>query len=126
LSVIIDALVKPIEMAVEEITADGEATFLDRLEAFAPGTPTIFSSYVYECVNVIALASLAAGSTDPEVFVAEMTTVTNGGTGCISYADITTEPAVRSQRSVLLQLPSCKSLTNQMQDKQHRLRRTGQ
>ena len=32
--------------------ADGEPTFLDRLEAFAPGTPTIFSGHFYDCVNV--------------------------------------------------------------------------
>jgi branched-chain amino acid transport system substrate-binding protein len=66
---------------------DGEPTFLDRLEAFAPGTPTIFSGHFYDCVNVVALASLAAGSIDPGDFVVEMQTVTNGGTECISYEE---------------------------------------
>jgi branched-chain amino acid transport system substrate-binding protein len=66
---------------------DGEPTFLERLEAYAPGTPTIFSGHFYDCVNVIALASSAAGSTDPAVFVAEMQTVTNDGTECISYEE---------------------------------------
>ncbi len=66
---------------------DGEPTFLDRLEAFAPGTPTIFSGHFYDCVNIVVLASLAAGSTDPGVFVNEMQTVTNGGTECISYEE---------------------------------------
>ena len=66
---------------------DGEPTFLDRLEAFAPGTPTIFSAHFYDCVNVIALASLEAGSTDPTVFVDNMLTVTNDGTECIGYGE---------------------------------------
>ena len=64
---------------------DGDPTFLDRLEAFAPGTPTIFSGHFYDCVNIVALASLSAGSTDPADMVGEMQGVTNGGTACISY-----------------------------------------
>ncbi|MFT7597241.1 MAG: ABC-type branched-subunit amino acid transport system substrate-binding protein [Acidimicrobiales bacterium] len=65
--------------------ADGEPGFLDRLEAFAPGTPTIFSGHFYDCVNVMALAALAAGSIDSADIVGEMLTVTNDGEECISY-----------------------------------------
>lgn len=66
---------------------DGEPTFLDRLQEFAPDTPTIFSAHFYDCTMVIALASLEAGSDDPTVFVDHMQTVTNGGTECIGYAE---------------------------------------
>jgi branched-chain amino acid transport system substrate-binding protein len=66
---------------------DGEPTFLTRLEAFAPGTPTIFSAHFYDCLNVIVLASEAAGTDDPSVFVDDMLTVTNDGTECFSYAE---------------------------------------
>ncbi len=66
---------------------DGEPTFLDRLQEFRPDTPTIFSAHFYDCVNVIALASLAAGTDDPSVFVDEMLTVTNDGTECTNYEE---------------------------------------
>lgn len=65
--------------------ADGEPGFLDRLEAFAPGTPTIFSGHFYDCVNVMALAALEAGSIDSADIVEHMLTVTNDGEECISY-----------------------------------------
>lgn len=67
--------------------AAGEATFPERLEAFAPGTPTIFSAYFYDCMNIIVLASLEAGSDDPTQIVEHMATVTSGGTTCSSYAE---------------------------------------
>ncbi len=66
---------------------NGEATFLDRFEAFAPGTATIFSAHKYDCLMVIALASLVAGSDDPAVFVDEMVGVTKDGTKCSTYAE---------------------------------------
>jgi len=66
---------------------DGEPTFLDRLEAFAPGTPTIFSGHFYDCVNIVALASLAAGSAVPADIRDQMIAVTNEGTECITYEE---------------------------------------
>lgn len=65
--------------------ADGEPGFLDRLEAFAPGTPTIFSGHFYDCVNVMALAALEAGSIDSADIVNHMLSVTNDGEECTSY-----------------------------------------
>ncbi len=67
--------------------ANGEATFADRLEAFAPGTPTIFSAHKYDCLIVIVLATQEAQSTDPSVIKDHMISVTSGGTKCSLVAD---------------------------------------
>ena len=66
---------------------NGEATFGDRLEAFAPGTPTIFSAQFYDCAVVFALASAIAGTDDVSVWVNEVNGVTEDGTKCTSFAD---------------------------------------
>lgn len=66
--------------------ANGEATFADRLEAFAPGTPTIFSAHFYDCLMVTVLAAQEAQSDDPTVFVSNMISVTSGGEACDSFA----------------------------------------
>lgn len=65
--------------------ANGEATFADRLEAFAPGTPTIFSSHFYDCLVVTVLAAQEAQSDDPKVFVENMISVTRDGEKCDSF-----------------------------------------
>jgi len=67
--------------------ANGEATFSDRLEAFAPGTPTIFSAHKYDCLVTIVLAAQEAQSTDPSVIKDSMISVTTGGTKCSLVAD---------------------------------------
>jgi len=64
---------------------NGEQTFPDRLEAFAPGTPTIFSSHFYDCLIVTVLAAQEAQSDDPTVFVANMNTVTRDGDRCTTF-----------------------------------------
>ena len=46
--------------------ADGEATFRERFEAFAPGVDTIFSGHAYDCVVIAALAAIAAESDAPQ------------------------------------------------------------
>jgi branched-chain amino acid transport system substrate-binding protein len=66
---------------------DGEPGFIDRFAEFAPDVPTIFSGHFYDCVIVMVLASEAAGSTDPAVYVEFMQDVTIGGTECTSYAE---------------------------------------
>ena len=65
--------------------ANGDPTFPERLEAFAPGTPTIFSAHFYDCLMVTVLAAQEAQSNDPTVFVANMITVTEGGEKCTSF-----------------------------------------
>ena len=67
--------------------ANGEATFADRLEAFAPGTPTIFSAHYYDCLIVMVLAAQEAQSDDPSVIKDHMISVTSGGTKCFLVAE---------------------------------------
>ena len=67
--------------------ANGEPTFPDRLEAFAPGTPTIFSAHFFDCLIVTVLAAQEAQSDDPTVFVANMVTVTGGGEACTTFEE---------------------------------------
>jgi branched-chain amino acid transport system substrate-binding protein len=66
---------------------NGEATFLDRLETFAPGTPTIFSAHKHDCMVVFALASAVAGTDDTSVWVNEINGVTSGGTACSTFTE---------------------------------------
>ncbi|MCB2224828.1 MAG: ABC transporter substrate-binding protein [Actinobacteria bacterium] len=63
----------------------GEPTFPERFEAFAPGTPTIFSSHSYDCFMATVLAAEAAGSTDPADIAAAFNDVTRGGEKCSTY-----------------------------------------
>lgn len=65
---------------------DGEPTFTARFEAFAPGTPTIFSSHSFDCATILVLAAEAAGSTDSVDIAAAVNDVTRGGEKCSSYA----------------------------------------
>jgi branched-chain amino acid transport system substrate-binding protein len=65
--------------------ANGEQTFASRLEAFAPGTPTIFSAHFYDCLIVTVLAAQEAQSSDATVFVDHMVSVTGGGEKCSTF-----------------------------------------
>jgi branched-chain amino acid transport system substrate-binding protein len=67
--------------------ANGEATFGERLEAFAPGTPTIFSAQKYDCLITMVLASEVAGTDDASVWVNDLAGVTKDGTKCTTYAE---------------------------------------
>ena len=48
---------------------------------------TIFSSYYYDCTNLIALAAQAAGSDDPAKIKDKMIEVSSGGTKCQNFKD---------------------------------------
>jgi len=48
---------------------------------------TIFSSYFYDCTNLIALAAQAAGSNDPAQIRDKMIEVSSGGEKCQNFAD---------------------------------------
>ena len=67
--------------------ANGEPGFVDRLEAAFPGTPTIFSAQMYDCLMTTVLAAQAAQSADPAVFVLEIANVTQGGEKCSLFED---------------------------------------
>ena len=47
----------------------------------------VFTAHTYDAVVVMALAALAAKSTDPSRYVSEVADVTGGGTKCRSYAE---------------------------------------
>jgi len=64
------------------------ANFIKELKAFAPKLKeTQFAPQVFDCVNVVALAAQAAGSTDPTKFKDELNGVTEGGEKCTSFKD---------------------------------------
>ncbi len=65
----------------------GAAFFPSQFATYAPDVDTIFSAQTYDCVVVIALAALAAGSNDPADFVSEMVGVTRDGEACSTFAD---------------------------------------
>jgi branched-chain amino acid transport system substrate-binding protein len=59
--------------------------FIDKFKA--TGIDTIFSSYYYDCTNLIALAAEAAHSNDPAQIRAKMLEVSSGGTKCQNFAE---------------------------------------
>ena len=65
----------------------GETTFGSRYEAYAGEGIGLYSPYAYDAVVIVALASLAADSTDPADFAEEINAVTRDGTKCSLYAD---------------------------------------
>ena len=65
----------------------GEETFPERYAEFAPGAELLYAAPAYDTLIVLALASLAAGSTDAADYVGEINDVTRDGTRCIRFAD---------------------------------------
>lgn len=68
-------------------TSDADPEFVDRLEEFRDVPDTLFAGESYDCVAIIALAAVAAGSDDPTAFVEEMVAVTREGTACGDFAE---------------------------------------
>lgn len=68
-------------------TSDADPEFVERLREFEDLDDTLFAAESYDCVNIIALAAVTAGSDDPTAFVDEMVDVTRDGTPCSSYAE---------------------------------------
>jgi ABC-type branched-subunit amino acid transport system substrate-binding protein len=72
------------------IGAAGGAEFNDRLNdelGEADQGNLIYGGQAYDCVIVIALAAIAADSTDPAVFNDEIENVTKDGTECSDFAE---------------------------------------
>ena len=63
--------------------SDGEATFRERFEVFAPGVDTIFSGHAYDCVVIGALAAAAAGSDAAGDIGGAINGVTGEGEQCL-------------------------------------------
>ncbi|HWH32159.1 MAG TPA: ABC transporter substrate-binding protein, partial [Egibacteraceae bacterium] len=63
-----------------------DEAFLSDLQEFAPDlNDTTFAGQVYDCVVVIALAAIAAGSDSPSAFKDEIVGVTRDGEKCDSF-----------------------------------------
>ena len=67
--------------------ADGEPTFRERFEAFAPGVDAIFSGHAYDCVVLGALAAIAAESDAPADIQAGINDISGEGEKCTLVAD---------------------------------------
>lgn len=56
-----------------------------------PANSSPYASNAFDCVNLIALAALAAKSTQPTAIAAEIPAVSDGGSPCMSFADCRTD-----------------------------------
>ena len=73
-----------VEQALKHLR-DFECRFSHDIED--PEQDLHYATYTYDAVVVMALAALAAGSTDPSQYVREVANVTKEGTKCESYAE---------------------------------------
>lgn len=60
--------------------------FLTQLGA-TPDNPSPYAANAFDCVNLIALAALAGGSTQPDAIAAQIPAVSASGSPCMSFAD---------------------------------------
>jgi ABC-type branched-subunit amino acid transport system substrate-binding protein len=72
--------------------------FTDAFAAYAPDSSAVYASYAYDCANLLALASLAAGTDDPTTFGDQMVAVSRNGLACRDYA--TCAPLVADDRNI--------------------------
>jgi len=68
------------------IAAGGSDEYSIRLGALTDGD-VIYGGQAYDCVIVLALAALAAGTTDGPSIVDQVHAVTSGGQKCVAYAE---------------------------------------
>ena len=71
---------------ISPIAYSTDTQFLAQLGA-APDNSSPYAANAFDCVNLIALAALAAGSTQPTVIAANIPAVSDSGTPCMSFAD---------------------------------------
>jgi ABC-type branched-subunit amino acid transport system substrate-binding protein len=69
------------------VAAVTDEDFAGRLRDYGGIDDTLFGAEAYDCVVVIALAAIAAGSDDPRDFVNEVINVTRDGTTCTSFSE---------------------------------------
>lgn len=91
----------PPSVMVNEAVRDGRQTietlsesFRSRLTGVAPRAtaqaaefPGLFTANAVDCVNLIALAAVQAGSDAPRDVQGQMAAVSDGGASCVSFAD---------------------------------------
>ena len=71
---------------VSPVAYSTDAQFLAELGA-APDDPSPYAANAFDCVNLIALAALASGSTQPASIAAMIPAVSDSGTPCMTFAD---------------------------------------
>ncbi|MET0146932.1 MAG: peptidoglycan-binding protein [Ilumatobacteraceae bacterium] len=69
------------------IAPTGDRAFTQRLvDSLPPNDSTLYGAQMYDCAITIALAVLAAGTSDPDEVGAEILAVTSGGRTCSTFA----------------------------------------
>ena len=61
--------------------------FLDRFDEFTGGEEPIFSAQAYDCTNLVALAAVAADSTEGSDMAAEMPGLLDGDNECATFGE---------------------------------------
>jgi len=61
--------------------------FLDSLRAANPEASGLFAVNAFDCVNLVALAATAVGSSDPRAIAGQIPSVASSGTRCLTFAD---------------------------------------
>jgi branched-chain amino acid transport system substrate-binding protein len=75
---------------VSPVAYSTDAQFLAELGA-TPDDPSPYAANAFDCVNLIALAALAAKSTQPEAIAAMIPAVSDSGSPCMTFADCRTD-----------------------------------
>ena len=75
---------------VSPVAYSTDAQFLAELGA-TPDDPSPYAANAFDCVNLIALAALAAKSTQPETIAATIPAVSDSGSPCMTFADCRTD-----------------------------------
>jgi branched-chain amino acid transport system substrate-binding protein len=71
---------------ISPVAYSTDEQFLADLGATAEN-PSPYAANAYDCVNLIALAALAAGSTQPSAIAAQIPSVSDSGTPCTTFSD---------------------------------------
>jgi branched-chain amino acid transport system substrate-binding protein len=75
---------------VSPVAYSNDEEFLTQLGA-TPDNPSPYAANAFDCVNLIALAALAANSTQPETIASLIPAVSESGSPCTSFADCRTD-----------------------------------
>ena len=85
-------------VGVSPLAHANSAVFLSALQQVKPGATGLFAHNAYDCLNIIALAAVAAGSDRATAIAGEIPSVTATGTRCSSFIDCSASLA--AQRNI--------------------------
>jgi branched-chain amino acid transport system substrate-binding protein len=71
---------------ISPVAYSADQQFLTQLGA-TPDNPSPYAANAFDCVNLVALGALAAGSTQPESIAAQIPAVSDSGSPCTTFAD---------------------------------------